>query len=96
MFLYSIATKEEFDALKAYITGKFGVGTNVSYIISGIWSGTTWITYNPNPVPLYTGAYPTDSYSSNCLRIGGNGTHLFTERIMCGSVSIFPSICESI
>ena len=92
MILFATKTKDEFDGLKAYITAKVGVGIDVNYIISGVWSGAIWLTYDPAQVPLYIGAATGDTFGTNCMKIRGNGTHLFTERFACAGT--LPSICE--
>lgn len=95
MILYATTSKEDFDHLKSYISGKYGVGTNVNYILSGWWDGTKWMVANPNTVPLYSGAIPADSNQMNCMKITGNGSQLYTEKITCGATPL-PGICESI
>ena len=50
------------------------------------------MTFEPTEVPLYIGAIPAEPVGANCLKIRGNGTHLFTERFPCAWT--LPSICE--
>ena len=92
MSFFAIVTKEDFYTLKAHIIRNHGVGTEVSFIVSGWISGASWYVAYQGTKPLYYEAVPTDPTLRNCLKIGGNGTHLVMYRIPCGATD--KSICE--